>query len=206
MLTFKQFLAEAISRQTRRAAAQGNRDTVLRRVRVSRSAARKRPKETNVYTDDPNDHHVTVYSKTAARTVADHIPPKIDPKTKKAVPNWKRALHAKHVAKQVGRGNKPVHDVHITPNNELEGDFSDNRERLKNLKRSVSQDVPKALKTAGAKPGNKVVANPGDTYKTGEDQSSKSGKESRARLFKKLKPNLGNLNKRTGLMVGKVDS
>lgn len=97
------------------------------------------------------------------------------------------------------RTSKPVHDVIIDADDDKyysKNDASKLVSRGKSFKKEV-QSVPKALRDAGAKPGDKVAATPMGVM-PGED--TKKGAKKRDKIYTK---ELGaKMNPRTGKTIG----
>lgn len=204
MKTFTQFLIEAASRAEKLAKLRNSNRAALKKAGVKGIARGKRGKITQKVDSDgtPNEvkTELTTYQN-QTRAIAAQMGPKVDPDTNRVIRTRVRSLAAKHAARQIGNPRKkqnPVTGIHITPNdNNSDNDLplSDKKARVNNLKKAV-KDAPAKV---NAEPGHIIIAKPGDTFK-GHDTSTEAGVNSRARLFSKIHPELGPLNKKTGIM------
>lgn len=205
MITFKEFieLAESSSpeRGRRRLASRGPSPYPYerldaRRETSNRAALKKAGFKRRGSGEDAEEHqsssspdHSTVV--TTHKTQSDYAVDNIKHKglgtgqgRTKVTPTADRVRRAKALKKQLGgdRTSKKVHDVEIVNDTAYR---KNDREDLISRGRSFKQEVksvPKALQKAGAKPGDKVSAEPAATMR-GEDP--KKGKEKRDKIYTK---------------------
>jgi hypothetical protein len=224
MITFKQFLelveSSSPERGRRRLTSRGPKDWKWdrlddRRKTSDRVALKKAGFKRNVSGEDPKDtaHDSSPYHYTTVRTYKNQSDSALDGvqdknlatgdlrgRGRKVTPTATIVRDLKAVRKQMGgdRTSKPVHDVSIHADDE---DISKNdQENLIPRGRSFSKElrsVPQALKNVGAKPGDKVTAEPAAVMR-GEDP--KKGRRKRDRIYAKQ---FGSkMNPKTGMTIG----
>lgn len=226
MITFKQFLelveASSPERGRRRLVSRGPKDWKWdrlddRKKTSDRVALKKAGFKRNVSGEEPKDttHYSSPYHYTTVRTYKNQSDSAWDSAPSKnlstgdlhgrwqgpkVTPTATIVRDLKAVRKQIGgdRTSKPVHDVSIHADDE---DISKNdQENLIPRGRSFNKElrsVPQALKNAGAKPGDKVTAEPAAVMR-GEDP--KKGRRKRDRIYAKQ---FGSkMNPKTGMTIG----
>lgn len=206
MITFQEFLSLAESSSPERGSkllpssgpattAYGRRrqrvknttKSALQKAGFKRSPSKKM--NTKYGESENSDHHETTI--TTHKNQSDYAAKNMGnkrqttPKGEKIVSTNKLARKAKAIRKQMGgdRTSKPVHDVDIYSRDD---DFEKNDptkliSRGKSFKREI-RAVPKSLKNAGAKPGDKVSSTPMGIM-PGED--AETGAKKRAKLYAK---------------------
>jgi hypothetical protein len=213
MKTFDQFITEVkhgprIGKAGSRQRGENLSKALQRRMRTS-APIRGGVGEYTHRTKEPDDvsTEVEVY-KNPAHYAAAHSP-KVTTKDgkRKVISTGERAFKANQFRKQLTKNRrKPkgkVFNVDIEPNLQRDhGDTENLRQRTKNFKSAVA-NVPKVIKSAGAKRGDHVVGAPGQPQGI-RGIPPKAATRSRARLYTQL-PGAGKLSKTTGRIVGKVE-
>lgn len=203
MITFKQFLELAESsmpeRGRRRVSPRGITGNPRKRKEIrtrtsDKAALKKAGFRTSPTNQEPGEHvhssspfHRTTVGtyKNQADYTLDNTPKKTSPYGgSKVTPTSTRVRQARAIRNQMGgdRTSRLVHDVSIVPSgSHVKNDSKDLIKRGKSFKQETKK-VPDTLKKTGAKPTDKVTAEPA-AYMRGEDQ--KKGKQKRAEIYNK---------------------
>jgi hypothetical protein len=173
----------------------------LKKAGFKRRESGEEPKGTESWA---SDHHTTAVNtyKNQSDYVIDQIPYKrlgTGQSRSKVTPTASRVRPAKALRKQLGgdRTSKPVHDVAILNDTPYgKNDPYDLISRGRSFKKEILA-VPDALKKAGAKPGDKVTAEP-SAMMSGEDPIK--GKQKRDKIYTKALK--AKMNPKTGKTMG----
>lgn len=174
---------------------------VLKKAGFKRSSSAQEPKETEAWA---SPHHSTTVRtfKNQSDYALDQVPHKnlgSGRGQSKVRSTASRVRQAKALRKQLGgdRTSKSVHDVEITSDTpHVKNDSEDLIARGRSFRKEIGA-VPDALKKAGAKPGDKVTAEPSATMR-GEDRIK--GKEKRDKIYTKVLKT--KMNPKTGKTMG----
>jgi hypothetical protein len=212
MKTFDEFINEAkhgaSSSRERRQQRGENLSKILKRRMGTRAKIRGGSDEHIHTTSDPDDVSIEIRKYKNPAHYAAGETPKVNTINGKnvVVKNSERAFRANQLRKQVTKNRRnpkgAVFTADIVPNLERgHGDFENIKKRTQNLKKAVG-NVPREIKKAGAKSGDVVIGKPGQTQSGGPE---KAGRNSRAKLYKKLLPNASKMSPVTNRMMGKVE-
>lgn len=177
------------------------------KVALRKAGFRRTPKSnTDFYADNNSQHHSTsvtthpnqsgyAISKTKNKNISTGMRPR-----GKVNSTASRVKELKTLRKQLGsdRTSRKVHDVTINTTTPHGKNDSDNLfKRHRSFRQSI-YDIPKTLRNAGAKPGDKVTGEPAETMHGAKN--TKSGKTKRDKLYNEI---LGKkMNSKTGVTVG----
>lgn len=184
-----------------------NLSRILKRRLGTKASIRGRTPEHIHTTPDPDDVSIEIRKYKNPAHYAAGETPKVNTINgrNKVVSNRTRAFRAKKLLQQITRNRRnpkgSVFTADIVPNLDRDhGDFENIKQRTRNLKAAVG-NVPREVEHAGGKPGDVVIGKPGQTQGGGPERA---GRESRARLYKRLLPNSSNLNPVTNRMMGRL--
>lgn len=172
---------------------------VLKKAGFNRPKSGESPKEIESWSSPHHSTTVRTY-KNQSDYAIDQIPDKYLGSRKAEVKSTaSRVRQARSLRKQLGgdRTSKPVHDVEIASDNPyVKNDSEDLISRGRSFRKEVGA-VPDALKKAGAKPGDKVTAEPAAPMR-GEDPIK--GKQKRDKIYTKVLK--AKMNPKTGRTMG----
>ena len=210
--------------------AKSQRNTITRRKRSIAAIAKKAgmkgtgklshhdikssPKDYTTYDGDDEDdigsteqdHFIRSYKSPRRAASGEHLISKYrGGKVKPSKDSVRKVRDFKKSMTKAGANKRgKVHTVDIMHRDSevSKGDKNQQMERGRNFIAAV-KDTPNQLKKAGAKKGEAVIGKP-EAVMSGEDR--KTGKEKRAKLYKKIfKGKSTKKSEKTGMMVGKAD-